>query len=222
MNYFEVRQLGLMSYPDAMRLMDALHGQRARHEIPDTLLVLEHPQVISKGRRMQGEPIPNEKKILEHGIAIHQADRGGLLTYHGPGQLVFYLIFEVAKYFDGVSAMIAGVEKIMLDYLTELGVAACVKQDHPGIWVGAHKIASVGFRVSEGVTKHGVSLNVSNDLGVYHLFDPCGLTGATMTNLQNCLGRDFSAEAVKEMGHKMGQLFHKKFQEFYRLKQKVA
>lgn len=222
MQTLKPRHLGIISYAEAMRLMDNLHAKRVRQEIPDTLLVLEHEPVISKGRRLQGVSIPNEQKILEQGIVVHQTDRGGLLTYHGPGQLVFYFIFEVARYFDGVSAMVSGVETVVLEYLRQLGVMAEVKKEHPGIWVGVHKIGSVGFRVSEGVTKHGVSLNVNNELSVYNLFDPCGLTGATMSSLQKCLGREVTLESLNQMGHEMGELFARRFADFFSLRQKVA
>lgn len=201
-----------------MTLMGDLHGKRVRGEIQDTLLLLQHHPVISKGRRLQGQSIPNEKKIREQGIEIQETDRGGLLTYHGPGQIVFYFIFEVNRYFDGVSMMVHGIEDVVLAYLKGLNVEAGLKEDHPGIWVGSDKIGSVGFRVTDGVTKHGLSLNVDSDLGVYNLFDPCGLSGACMSSVAKCLKRSIPVSEVEKMGEDLAGTFHQAFTRWRDLK----
>lgn len=218
----DIISMGTSSYAEAMAFMDDLHAKRVRGQVPDTLLVLEHHPVISKGRRLQGVIIPNQKKILEQGIQIHETDRGGLLTYHGPGQIVFYFIFEVARYFEGVSHMVHGVERLLVNYLDGLGTQSRCRTDHPGIWVNEKKIGSVGFRVAEGVTKHGVSLNVACDLSVYDLFDPCGLTGASMSSLKECLHREILADEVYKIGMDLAAAFQAGFLEYAKARIKVA
>lgn len=218
----DIIPMGTCSYAQAMTFMDDLHARRVQGQVSDTLLVLEHHPVISKGRRLQGVAIPNQKKILEQGIQIHETDRGGLLTYHGPGQIVFYFIFEVARYFEGVSHMVHGVERLLVDYLDGLGIKSRCRTDHPGIWVGDKKMGSVGFRVADGVTKHGVSLNVACDLSVYGLFDPCGLTGASMSSLKECLQREILPDEVGKIGMDLAAAFQAGFLEQAKIRAKVA
>lgn len=185
----QIKNLGLVSYDNAMEIMEDLHADRIRGAGVDTLLVLEHFPVITKGRRLIDVKIPNEEAIVARGIQIRQADRGGLLTYHGPGQIVLYFILKLEDYFDGVAGMVAMIEKTLQGFLATQGVLANVVKDHPGLWVNGFKIASLGLRVSQGVTKHGLSLNLMNDLVVYNLFDPCGMSGQSMTNFEKVTER---------------------------------
>jgi lipoyl(octanoyl) transferase len=120
---------------------------------------------------------------------------------------VVYFVLQLGDYAEGISAFIKKLEMILLAFITTQGVKALLRPDLPGIWVGEQKIASLGLRVEQGVTRHGISLNVSNDLSVYQLFDPCGLSGATMTNLQTVLGRKISEEELQKMKNDLGQFF---------------
>lgn len=195
-----------------MGQMQDLHTQRVANAVPDTLLLLQHDPVITKGRRLEGEKIPNEKNILKKGIAIEQTDRGGLLTYHGPGQIVIYFIFRVEDYFSGVSEMVKGIEEVLFDFLKNHGVKARIQEGHPGVWVKDKKIVSIGLRVSQGVTRHGIAFNIANDLSVYDLFDPCGLSGAVMTSLAQILKKPFSEDEVWRIGEELVGFYREEFQ----------
>lgn len=195
--------------------MENLHTQCRKGLAPSTLLVLQHPPVITKGRRLAGVKIPREDEIISNGIQIREADRGGLLTYHGPGQIVIYFILELTKYFDGISGMVSLIENTLLEFLLEHGVCGEIRQGHPGVWVGERKIASLGLRIQDGVTKHGLALNVCNDLNVYNLFDPCGLSGATMTKLELVSGREISHKDFLVIETQLTALFEKRLGEAF-------
>lgn len=187
--------------------MMALHAQRGADQVPDHLLLLQHEPVITKGRRLHGQPIPFQKKIEAQGIQVRDADRGGQLTYHGPGQLVIYFVIRFSDHFEGVADMVHSIENELLRFLKTKKIEGRVDSEHPGIWVGQKKVASIGLRVSDGVTRHGISLNVNNDLSVYQLFDPCGMSGQNMTHLQEILGREFSDEEVWDLGRELAHCF---------------
>ena len=207
MNLISLQNLGLKDYGEALKTMMTAHSQRVHCEIPDTIFIVEHNPVITRGRRLQGQQIPSQDEIEKRGILVCDADRGGLLTYHGPGQVVVYFVIELAQYALGISDFVTQLEIVLLDFLNVYGVKALRLPDHPGIWVGEQKIASLGLRVEKGVTRHGISLNICNDLSIYQLFDPCGLPGTTMTNLQTVLKRKISAEEFQEMKNHLGQMF---------------
>lgn len=195
----EFEDLGVISYSEALGYMQDLHVKRCQNEIANTLLVLEHHPVITKGRRLQGVSIPNESSIKLKGIDIVEADRGGLLTYHGPGQIVVYFILKVEDFFSGVNDLVTSLEAVLQNFLAQQNIESKIISEHPGIWVGQKKIASIGLRVSNGVTRHGISLNISNDLSVYQLFDPCGMAGNVMTNLAEVKDQKISQNELDEL-----------------------
>lgn len=201
MKKIEIKKLDVISYDDAMVIMKDLHQKRSEDLIGDTLLVLQHPAVITKGRRLHGQEIPFQKKIEEQGIQVRDADRGGLLTFHGPGQIVIYFIIKFEQYFNGISAMVCGIEKVLQSFLKRFDVPTYLDKDHPGVWVDSKKIVSIGLRVSKNVTTHGLAFNVTSDLDVYQYFNPCGLSGDVMTNLEKVLARKFTPSTIKEMEH---------------------
>lgn len=195
----DIRYLGFVCYDDAMRLMQDLHAARLRDEIPDTLLCLEHEPVVTRGRRLNQSTEIIDEKLSARGIAVRNADRGGLLTYHGPGQIVVYLLLRLTQPFKGVADIIKEIEKGLGIFLGKEGYVAQTIEGHPGGWIGGRKVASIGLRIAGGVTSHGLSLNVHNDLSVYDLFDPCGLSGQTMTSLQVLSGKSYDSGAVAEL-----------------------
>ncbi len=207
MKKIEIKKLDVISYDDAMVIMKDLHQKRVENLIGDTLLVLQHPAVITKGRRLHGQEIPFQKKIEEQGIQVRDADRGGLLTFHGPGQIVIYFILNLENRFNGISVMVAWIEKVLQDFLKRFDVEGAIDKEHPGIWVDGKKIVSIGLRVSQGVTTHGLAFNVTSDLKVYQYFNPCGLAGDVMTNLESVLTRPFTPATVKEMEHVLAEDF---------------
>lgn len=202
-----LNNLGLEAYPETLQSMMMVHAQCVAGKHDDTIFVLEHQPVITRGRRLQGQKIPFQDEIEKRGILVCDADRGGLLTYHGPGQIVVYFVVQLNSYAEGIQVFVEELEAILLDFFKIQGVRTSRRQGHPGIWVGERKIASLGLRVEQGVTRHGISVNICNDLSVYQLFDPCGLSGVTMTNLEVVLGRKIGTEEFQDMKNDLGRIF---------------
>jgi lipoyl(octanoyl) transferase len=179
-----VAQLGLTDYRAALTRQEQLRDARRAGAIPDTMLLLEHPPVITRGRRATPEELPlGEAFLRTRGIAVVDVNRGGRLTYHGPGQLVGYPIVVVAD----VVAHVRRLERALIQALAETGIAARARPedgpDFTGVWVGEAKIASIGVHVAGGVTTHGFALNVTNDMAPWTWFTPCGLATVEMTSV---------------------------------------
>jgi lipoyl(octanoyl) transferase len=182
-----VSQLGLVPYDEALELQRRLRDRRAAGEIPDQLLVLEHPPVYTKGKRTEASDLPMpDDWYLERGIDVVDTDRGGRVTYHGPGQLVAYPIMAVERVADYVHAM----EGAIVAALADARVTAEAR-DVPftGVWVGDAKIASIGVRVRAGVSTHGVAVNVDNDLTPFEWIVPCGIDHVQVTSVAREGGR---------------------------------
>ncbi len=181
-----VASLGLMRYSDALDLQERLRIARQAGTVPDTLLLLEHPPVFTKGPRTQAQELPmGEDWYRMQGIEVCDTDRGGHLTYHGPGQLVAYPIVGVRD----IPAYVSTLEAAMVAALAQEGVSAHAREGLPGAWVGEDKIGSIGIHVSRGVAKHGLAVNVENDLQPFEYVVPCGLDGVRMTSLLRETGR---------------------------------
>jgi lipoyl(octanoyl) transferase len=182
--------LGLVEYREAWALQERVRAARQADAIPDTLLLLEHPPVYTRGRRSQpGELAMGEAWYRMQGIDIVDVDRGGLLTYHGPGQLVGYPIMRVADLMAYVGAM----EQAIVAALRDEGVSAPRGRsgdgrDFIGVWTEERKIASIGVNRSRGVTTHGFAVNVDNDLQPFEWVVPCGLPDVRMTSVTRELG----------------------------------
>jgi lipoate-protein ligase B len=179
-----VCNLGTVPYSDALALQGQLRDRRQAGEIPDTLLLLEHPPVYTHGRRSAAEDLPfGEHFYRAKGIDVHATDRGGKLTYHGPGQLVGYPIMEI----EDVGVYLRTMEDAILAALAEEGVQARSRHDegidYTGVWVADRKIASIGVHVSRGITTHGFAVNVVNDLEPFSWVIACGLPDVAMTSL---------------------------------------
>lgn len=197
-----VKRLGIVPYLEAWELQKELAEQRRRGEIPDVLLLLEHPPTYTRGRRSKPEELPMGIDWYEaQGIEVHDTDRGGLVTYHGPGQLVAYPIVDLGNYEDDVHAYVRGLEKVIIGALGEAGVAAQTIDGLTGVWTEgekpptlsltpARKIASIGLHVSRGITTHGLAINVNNDLQPFEWIVPCGIEGAALTSLTRETGEE--------------------------------
>jgi lipoate-protein ligase B len=182
-----VAQLGTIAYREGVALQDLLRSRRQAGELPDLLLVLEHPPVYTKGKRTEAGDLPmGEDWYSAQGIEVCDTDRGGRVTYHGPGQLVAYPIMEVDRVADFVHAM----EDAIVAALADEGVRAEAR-DTPftGVWVDDSKIASIGVRVSGGVTTHGLAVNVDNDLQPFEWIVPCGIDHVRVTSVSKETGR---------------------------------
>jgi lipoyl(octanoyl) transferase len=186
-----VVRCGLVPYEEARGLQRQLESRRQRGEVPDVLLALEHPPVYTRGRRSRPEELPMGAEWYEaQGIEVRDTDRGGLVTYHGPGQLVAYPIVHLGPYGDDVLAYVRGLERVMIEALAEAGVSAETIAGLTGVWVGKRKIGSIGLHVSRGVTTHGLAINVNNDLQPFEWVVPCGIEGVAMTSLSRELGAE--------------------------------
>ncbi|HEV2166758.1 MAG TPA: lipoyl(octanoyl) transferase LipB [Thermoplasmata archaeon] len=187
----ETREWGVRPYLAALAEMRALRALRQRGEIPDTLILVEHPPVVTVG--VQG----SDGEVLPEGIPVVPVERGGKGTYHGPGQLVGYPIVDLNARGRDVRRFVADVERVVIDALGEVGIVADRVAGRRGVWVdGARKIASIGVAVEAWVTFHGFALNVSNDLAPFRAFHPCGLPGTVMTSVEAELGRPVPPELL--------------------------
>ena len=179
-----VCELGTVEYREALALQTRLRDARAAGEVEDVLLLLEHPPVYTRGRRSDASELPmGEDWYRSQGIDVVDTDRGGKLTYHGPGQLVGYPIMRV----EDVVAFVRGMERAIVAALADEGIESRARPDEgpdfTGVWTEDRKIASIGIHVAKGVTTHGFAVNVENDLQPFEWIVPCGLEGVRMTSV---------------------------------------
>ncbi|HXJ79101.1 MAG TPA: lipoyl(octanoyl) transferase LipB [Candidatus Methylomirabilis sp.] len=209
-----VCHLGVVEYREALGLQERLRALRQEDEIADVLLTLEHPPVYTRGRRSVAGELPmGEEWYLAQGIDVVDTDRGGLVTYHGPGQLVGYPIVRV----DDVVAYVRTLENALVTALRDEGVVDARSRPreghrYTGVWVGDRKIASIGVHLSRGVSMHGFAVNVENDLQPFSWIVPCGLDGVSMTSLlretgrtpsvMKCFRRRASYEVARALGRR--------------------
>jgi lipoyl(octanoyl) transferase len=173
----EVRELGRLGYGRALEVQQDLIARRKRGEICDQLLLLEHPHVITLGRNGHMENLLASGEILDRaGISFYPTDRGGDVTYHGPGQLVGYPILDLREWKRDVGAYVRGVEQVIIETLADFGIEVGRIPKLTGVWVGDRKIAAIGVHISRWVTSHGFALNVNTDLSYFQYIVPCGLT----------------------------------------------
>lgn len=185
-----VRRLGRVSYADGLALQERLVRERRAGIIPDTLLLLEHPHVITLGSSSDPAHVlagPEERAAL--GLELFQTGRGGDVTYHGPGQLVGYPILALEEERRDLHRFLRDLEGALIDGLAELGVEAGRIEGLTGVWVAGGKIAAIGVRVSSGwITSHGFALNVAPELGYFGTIVPCGISDRAVTSLERVLG----------------------------------
>jgi lipoyl(octanoyl) transferase len=194
-----VRELGTVTYGEALELQDRLVRARRAGETPDQLLLLEHPHVITLGTSSHPEHIlvdDEQRRLL--GIEVHQTGRGGDVTYHGPGQLVGYPILDLKPDRCDLHRYVRDIEEAVIRALADFGIDAGRRPGLTGVWAGAGKVAAIGVRVSSGwITSHGFALNVATDLGFFGSIVPCGIQGAGVTSMSRLLGRDVDMAAVR-------------------------
>ncbi len=172
----EVRDVGRIGYPEASRLQQDLVAERKRGQIADQLLIVEHPPVVTMGRNGHRENLlASEELMARSGIVFHPTDRGGDVTYHGPGQVVGYPIVDLREWKRDVVAYVRELEQLIMNTLSEFGIEAGRIAGATGVWVDGKKIAAIGVHISRWVTSHGFALNVSTDLSHFQYIIPCGL-----------------------------------------------
>jgi lipoyl(octanoyl) transferase len=192
----DVRRIGTISYEDGLILQAKLVEQRRAGEIPDTLLLLQHPPVITLGVKTRRGPnhIVASDETLEHeGVTVHETGRGGDVTYHGPGQLVGYPILDLAPDRKDVHIYVRDIEEVLIRTAAAFGIGATRVPGLTGVWAGADgreaKLAAIGIRISRWITSHGFALNVSTNLEHFNLIVPCGIADRQVTSLEKLLGR---------------------------------
>lgn len=201
MRPLEIRRLGLLSYADALELQRELVERRRRGEIPDQLLLLQHPPVITlgvKARNDMAHVLATPERLREMGVELHETGRGGDVTYHGPGQLVGYPILDLKPDRCDVHQYVRDLEEAMIRAAGRFGVEATRIKGLTGIWVGAEKLAAIGVRISRWITSHGFAFNVTTDLSHFNLIVPCGITDRGVTSLRKLVGRDVEMAAVEQ------------------------
>lgn len=191
-------RLGMIEYEDALRLQNRLAEARQEEKIGDVLLLLQHPPVITMGKSGKVQNVlATQPTLQEKGIKVIFTDRGGDVTYHGPGQLVAYPIFNLRLHGLGVPDYVWKLEEVVIRLLVRYGIAAGRVPKLRGVWVEHEKICSLGVHLSRWVSKHGLALNVNTNLDPFHLINPCGLTNCQVTSMAKKLGRNLSMEEIE-------------------------
>lgn len=212
MQVCETRYLGLTPYGEVHELQKQLVEQRKADEIPDTLLLLEHPHVITLGRAADRTNILADETTRERfGVELHETGRGGDVTYHGPGQLVGYPIIKLQPGRQDIRRYVRDLQEVLIRTAADFGVTAEPRGgEFVGVWVGNQKLAAIGIRISRWVTMHGFALNVTTDLNYFQLIVPCGIRNHGVTSLQQLTGKQFALpEVADRVTHHFGEVFNR-------------
>ena len=189
-----------IAYPACLRLQHAVHSARAEGLLPDTLLLVEHPHVLTFGRRANAENVLVSESVLrQQGVTCAHIERGGDVAYHGPGQLVAYPIFAIGKNGLGVLDFVERLEEVMIRVLKDCGITGERNERNRGVWVENEKIGFVGIAVRKGISFHGLALNVMPDLSFFQIIHPCGLKGVKVTAMAAFLEREISMTQMKDL-----------------------
>lgn len=203
--------LGSVPYAEGVALQERLRDAVRRREEPETFLLLEHPHVYTLGRNAAGSDVVAPAAWLRsRGVEVHETDRGGQVTYHGPGQLVGYPVVDLNPDRRDIRRYVRDLQEVLLRTLAAYGVEAELRegQAYVGVWVGEAKIASIGVHIRRWVTTHGFALNVSPDLSYFGGIVPCGLAGVTMTSIERLTGaRPPLAEVAACAARSFGEVF---------------
>lgn len=201
MRPLEIRRLGTVPYSDALAFQRALVEERKAGRIPDQLLLLQHPPVITLGVRGdggRGNVVATAERLAELGIEVVEAGRGGDVTYHGPGQIVGYPIIDLKPDRCDVHVYVRDVEDVMIRVCADYGLAAGRIPGLTGTWIGAEKIGAIGVRISRWVTSHGFAFNVATNLEHFQLIVPCGISDRGVTSLERATGRSMAIDQVED------------------------
>ena len=191
MSSLNIIDLGLTEYQRALQIQKTLVKERLDNSTPDTLLLVEHPHVVTLGKQTS----PND--VLDNSIPIVKVDRGGSATYHGPGQLVGYIIMDLKSKGISVPVLISKIHEIIILTLDELDITAKREKNDTGVWIGQKKIASIGLSVRNWITYHGFSLNVNTDLERFNAIRPCGYDSQVMTSVNSIKRKEYSKEVIQ-------------------------
>jgi lipoyl(octanoyl) transferase len=196
----EVRRLGLVPYAEALTLQRSLVEDRRAGRIPDTLLLLEHPHVLTLGVRGDGgrsHILATDATLSSRGIEVHETGRGGDITYHGPGQVVGYPIIDLNPDRRDVHRYVRDLETLLIRTAADYGIDAGRVEGLTGVWAGNEKLAAIGVRIARWITSHGFALNVTTDLDHFDLIVPCGIADRGVTSLARLLSRPVKVAEVE-------------------------
>jgi lipoyl(octanoyl) transferase len=196
-----VRRIGRVAYADALALQRAVVEDRRRGAVDDTLLFVEHPHVLTLGVRGDGgrsHILAPADVLAARGVEVHEAGRGGDITYHGPGQIVGYPIVDLRPDRQDVHRYVRDLEEVLIRTAGEYGVEAGRVEGLTGVWVGREKLAAIGVRISRWITSHGFAFNVTTELDYFTLIVPCGIADRGVTSLERLLGRRIDRREVEE------------------------
>jgi len=197
----EVRRLGTVSYAEALAMQRALVEERRADRVPDLLILLQHPPVITLGVKGDGgrsNVVATPDRLAELGIAVEETGRGGDVTYHGPGQIVGYPILDLRPDRQDVHRYVRDLEEVMIRTCADYGLEAGRIAGLTGTWIGAEKIGAIGVRISRWITSHGFAFNVSTRLDHFQLIVPCGIADRGVTSLEKATGRTIPFEEVED------------------------
>lgn len=201
MREIQIQRLGRVPYADALELQKRLVEQRKADKIPDQLLLLEHPPVVTLGvktRNTRTNVVASPEELAEQGVEVFETGRGGDVTYHGPGQLVGYPIIDLKPDRCDVHQYVRDLEEVLIRTAAGFGLTASRSPGQSGAWVGNEKLAAIGVRIARWVTSHGFALNVTTNLAHFGLIVPCGITDKGVTSLEKLTGRPMSIAAVAD------------------------
>ena len=213
MRPLEIRRLGVVRYDEALAMQRALVEERRADRVPDVLLLLQHPAVITLGVKGDGgraNIVATEARLADLGIDVHETGRGGDVTYHGPGQIVGYPILDLRPDRCDVHRYVRDIEEVMIQVCADYGVNAGRIKGLTGAWVGTEKVGAIGVRISRWITSHGLAFNVSTDLSGFDLIVPCGIPDVVMTSMRRELGpgADVSmSEVMRRVAAAAGAVF---------------
>jgi lipoyl(octanoyl) transferase len=201
MRDIEIRRLGVVPYADGLELQRHFVEQRKAGSIPDQLLLLEHPPVITLGVRTRNDRshvVATKETLEEEGVEVFESGRGGDVTYHGPGQLVGYPILDLRPDRCDVHRYVRDLEEVLIRTAAGFGITAERSQGMTGAWVREEKLAAIGVRIARWITSHGFALNVSTNLSHFGLIVPCGIADKGVTSMEKLLGRPVPLPVVED------------------------
>ncbi len=191
--------LELLEYKKAWDLQYQIHSLRVNNQIEDTLILLEHPNTYTLGKTAHIKNLIVDKEFLEkHSVSVFNIDRGGDITYHGPGQLVGYPIINLSEWYQDSHKYLRNLEEVLIKVCEEYGLKAKRNEKYTGVWIEDRKIAAIGIKISRWITMHGFAFNVNTDLNLFNGIIPCGISDKAVTSLEKELGRNFQISEVKE------------------------
>jgi len=203
-NTLKIRDLGIVNYTEALDLQKQLVEKRIADSIPNTVLILEHPAVITLGaRKSENKLLASEDELKNRKIEVVPIRRGGGSTAHNPGQVVLYPIINLKSVGLGVNEFIRTLEEIGINLLADFGIETTRRKGYPGLWTAERKIGSIGVKIQKWVTFHGMAINICNDLGIFDNIVPCGIDDVEMTNAAKEANKEISMADVK---NKLAQL----------------